>query len=209
MGRVRVKICGITSCKDALLAAEVGADALGFVFVQSSPRFIHPEEVARMRGQLPPLVFLVGVFADAPLEEVRGVVEACGLHAVQLHGGEDPQYCSSLGGCIIKAFRVKDRSSLTDLPRFRVAALLLDSYRAHQLGGTGETFDWDLAREAKGYGRLILSGGLRPENVAEAIRRVGPYAVDVCSGVEERPGRKDQGKVRRFLEEVARAEKSD
>lgn len=207
MARVRAKICGITNLEDALFAAEAGADALGFVFVPSSPRFIPPEEAAGIRRVLPPFVSVVGVFADAPIEEVRWVAQACHLNAVQLHGGEDPDYCASLEAYIIKAFRIQDRSSLADLGRYRVGALLLDSYRPHQLGGTGQTFDWDLAREAKRYGRLILSGGLSPENVAEAIQRVRPYAVDVSSGVEGSPGRKDEGKVRRFLEEVARAER--
>jgi phosphoribosylanthranilate isomerase len=202
---VKVKICGITNLRDALVATEAGADALGFVFVQGSPRYIDPEQVAMIQRRLPPLLSLVGVFADAPLEEVKRVAEVCQLSAVQLHGEENPEYCSSLKRRIIKAFRVRDRSSLADLGRYRVEAFLLDSYSPDHLGGTGKTFDWGLAREGKRYGRLILSGGLTPQNVAEAIRMVRPYAVDVSSGVEGSTGRKDEGKVRRFLEEAAKA----
>jgi phosphoribosylanthranilate isomerase len=203
---VKVKICGITNLRDALMATEEGADALGFVFVPGSPRQIDPDEAAKIRRHLPPFVSLVGVFANAPLDEVRRVAEVAHLSAVQLHGEEGPEYCFALQRRIIKAFRVKDESSLSDLGRYPVEAFLLDSYSSSHQGGTGQTFDWALAREAKRYGTLILAGGLRPDNVAEAIRIVKPYAVDVSTGVEGSPGRKDEGKVRRFLEEVARAE---
>jgi len=202
---VKVKICGITNLKDALMAAEEGADALGFVFVSGSPRYIHPQKAEEIRRHLPPFLSLVGVFANARLEEVREVTEACHLSLIQLHGEESPAYCSALGKRVIKAFRVKGARGLEDMGQYRVEALLLDSYCRGQLGGTGKTFDWHLAQEAKRYGRLILSGGLTPENVAEGIRIVRPYAVDVSSGVEEGAGKKEKGKVKRFLEEVARA----
>ncbi len=203
---VKVKICGITNLEDALMVAEAGADALGFVFVSGSPRYIDPSAAEEIRRYLPPFLSVVGVFANARLEEVRRVAEACHLSAIQLHGEESPAYCSSLGMPVIKGFRVKDEEVLERMNRYRVEALLLDSYCSGQRGGTGKTFDWRLAQEAKRYGRLILSGGLTPENVAEAIRTVRPYAVDVSSGVEERAGKKEKGKVKRFLEEVARAD---
>jgi phosphoribosylanthranilate isomerase len=203
---VKVKICGITNLEDALMVAEAGADALGFVFVPGSPRYIHPQKAEEIERHLPPFLSLVGVFANVPLKEVREVAEACHLSLVQLHGEESPAYCSALGKRVIKAFRMKGAKGLAEMGQYEVEALLLDSCSPGQLGGTGKTFDWRLAQEAKRYGRLILSGGLTPENVAEGIRIVRPYAVDVSSGVEERTGKKEKGKVKRFLEEVARAE---
>jgi phosphoribosylanthranilate isomerase len=203
---VKVKICGITNLEDALMVAEAGADALGFVFVPGSPRYIHPQKAEEIERHLPPFLSLVGVFANVPLKEVREVAEACHLSLVQLHGEESPAYCSALGKRVIKAFRMKGAKGLEEMGQYEVEALLLDSCSPGQLGGTGKTFDWRLAQEAKRYGRLILSGGLTPENVAEGIRIVRPYAVDVSSGVEERTGKKEKGKVKRFLEEVARAE---
>jgi phosphoribosylanthranilate isomerase len=202
----KVKVCGLTNLADALIAAEAGADALGFVFVPGSPRYIDPSEAEEIQRHLPPFLSLVGVFADAPLKEVRLVAKTCRLSLVQLHGEESPAYCLSLKQRVIKAFRVKDSTSLKGLDQYRVEAFLLDSHRPGLLGGTGRTFDWALAGEAKRYGRLILSGGLTPENVGQSVRVVRPYAVDVGSGVEEGPGKKDERKVRRFLEEVARAE---
>jgi phosphoribosylanthranilate isomerase len=202
---VRVKICGLTNLSDALMVAEAGADALGFVLVRGSPRYIAPRELREIRRHLPPFVSVVGVFANAPLQEVREISEACHLSLVQLHGEEDPDYCSALGEGVIKAFRIRDKRSLSSLEGYRVKAILLDSYRPGKLGGTGTCFDWSLALEAKRYGHLILSGGLTPENVGKAIGTVRPYAVDVSSGVEEFVGKKDQRKVRMFLEEVARA----
>jgi len=183
-----------------------GADALGFVFVPGSPRYIDSREAEEIRRHLPPFLSVVGVFANAPLAKVREVTEACHLSAIQLHGEESPGYCSSLERPVIKAFRIKDSSSLEGMRHYRVGAVLLDAFLPGLLGGTGKTFDWRLAQEAKRYGRLILSGGLTPENVAEAIRTVRPYAVDVSSVVEERAGKKEKGKVKSFLEEVARAE---
>lgn len=205
---VRIKICGITNRKDALMAAEVGADALGFVFVRGSPRFIDPLEAKEIRRHLPPFLTLVGVFADMTLSEVLRVAEDCLLNAIQLHGEEPPAYCSALKLPVIKAFRLRDAGALKGMEFYRVMALLLDSYRPDRLGGTGCTFDWNLAEEAKRFGRVVLSGGLNPENVGEAIFRVRPYAVDVSSGVEREPGMKDEGKVRRFIEEVAKANRS-
>jgi phosphoribosylanthranilate isomerase len=203
---VKIKICGITNLEDALMVAGAGADALGFVFVPGSPRYIDPCEAAEIRRHLPPFLSVVGVFANAPLREVGRVAEDCQLSAIQLHGEESPDYCSSLEKPVIKAFRLKDSNSLEDMGHYEVGALLLDTFSPGLLGGTGRAFDWRLAREAKKYGRVILSGGLNPQNVAEAIYTARPYAVDVSSGVEERAGKKEEGKVRRFIEEVARTE---
>ena len=199
----RVKICGITSEADALAAVEAGADALGFMFYEASARFIAAREAAAILGALPPFVVRVGVFVNATEERVREVAEECGLDALQFHGDETPEFCARFASRVIKAFRVRDEESLKGLSAYPVGAWLLDSYVPDQRGGTGALFNWDLALEAKTAGRpVILAGGLTPENVAEAVRRVQPYAVDVSSGVESSPGRKDPAKMRAFIQAV-------
>lgn len=199
--RTRVKICGITSAADALAAVDAGADALGFMFYPASKRYVVPDVVAAFVSDLPPFVIKVGVFVDALEEDVRRIARACGLDALQFHGAETPAYCQQFGPTpVIKAFRMADQGSLTALPSFAVSAWLLDSHVAGELGGTGERFNWDLAVQARSLGRpIILAGGLTPENVAEAVRQVTPYAVDVSSGVESGPGRKDPAKLRAFI----------
>jgi len=199
----RIKICGITNLEDARAAADLGTDALGFIFVPNTPRYIEPEVAKRIIRNLPPFVISVGVFADALPEVILQTVRTCGLNAVQLHGSETPEYCSEINGPkLIKAFRIKDRSSLSSIPDYEVSAYLLDTYIKGKKGGTGETFNWNLAREAKKYGRIIVAGGLTPENVAQAILHVRPYAVDVGSGVESSPGKKDHSKIKAFVENV-------
>ncbi|MBK9139022.1 MAG: phosphoribosylanthranilate isomerase [Verrucomicrobia bacterium] len=197
----RVKICGITRTEDAIEAVAAGADALGFMFFEGSKRFVTPEVAAAICRQLPPFVAKVGVFVDAPPETMRHVAHTCGLDAVQLHGAENPALCASLAPLtVIKAFRVADEDSLAPLPDFPVAAWLLDSYVPGELGGTGARFNWQLAVRARAWGRpIILAGGLTPENVAEAVRQVKPYAVDVSSGVESAPGKKDASRLRAFI----------
>lgn len=198
---VRIKICGITNLEDALLAATLGADALGFIFYPKSPRYVAPETVREIIAHLPPFVVSVGVFVDEDAGVVRELAAKVGLDWVQLHGQESPDYCRSLGRRVIKGFRIKDESSLKDLEPFQgaVQAFLLDTYKKGQVGGTGETFDWHLAREAKKYGQIILAGGLSPENVAQAIQIVQPQAVDTASGTEAAPGKKDPEKLRTFF----------
>ncbi len=199
----RIKVCGITNLEDARAAVDLGADALGFIFVPDTPRYIEPEAAKRIISDLPPFITTVGVFADALPEVILRTVKTCGLNAVQLHGSETPEYCSEIN-CpkLIKALRIKDRSSLSSISDYRVSAYLLDTYVKGKKGGTGETFNWDLAIEAKKYGRIIIAGGLTPENVAQAIRHVSPYAVDVGSGVESSPGKKDHFRVKAFIENV-------
>jgi phosphoribosylanthranilate isomerase len=201
---VRIKICGITNLDDALLASELGADALGFIFYPKSPRYVAPEAARVIIAQLPPFVVSVGVFVDEEAEMVRELAARVGLDWLQLHGQESPDYCRNLGRRVIKGFRIKDESSLKDLEPFQgaVQALLLDTYRKGQVGGTGERFDWRLAREAKNYGRIILAGGLTPENVAQAIEAAQPDAVDTASGTEAAPGKKDPTKLRAFFARV-------
>ncbi len=201
----KIKICGITNAKDAHAAADLGADTLGFIFVPDTPRYIDPQVAERIMGDLPPFITTVGVFADASLETVSQTILDCGLNAVQLHGSETPEYCREIKCAkVIKAFRVKDRDSLSPIPEYQVDAYLLDTYVKDKKGGTGETFNWDLARDAKAYGRIIIAGGLTPENVARAVQYVKPYAVDVSSGVESSPGKKDHAKIKTFIENVKR-----
>jgi phosphoribosylanthranilate isomerase len=197
---VRVKICGITSIEDALTAVHAGADALGFMFYERSPRRIAMDMAAAIKNALPPFVVRVGVFADATENVVRGAA-LCGLNALQFHGNEPPDFLKKFSPITtIKAFRIQNAASLATLPAYNTSAWLLDSYTPAQLGGTGNTFNWDLAIQARKLGRpIILAGGLTPENVADAVRKVRPYAVDVSSGVESAPGKKDPAKVAAFI----------
>jgi phosphoribosylanthranilate isomerase len=202
---VRIKICGITNLDDALLAAALGADALGFIFYLKSPRYVAPEAARAIIAQLPPLVTSVGVFVDEPAAVVQELAARTGLDWIQVHGQESPEYCRSLGRRVIKGFRLQDAESLSELAPFRgaVQALLLDTYKKGQVGGTGEIFDWRLAGEAKKYGRIILAGGLTPENVAQAIAAVQPQAVDTASGTEAAPGKKDPARLKAFFRAVS------
>ncbi len=206
---VRVKICGITSQADAQAAVQAGADALGFMFYEKSPRFLTAAAAAEIIATLPPFVARVGVFVDPTEERVGHTAMACNLSTIQLHGEESPEFCARLALPVIKAFRILDAASLKPLAAYRTAGWLLDSYVAGQPGGTGRHFNWDLALQAKQSGRpIILAGGLTPENVAEAVRRVQPFAVDVSSGVESAPGRKDAALTRAFVVAVRDAARS-
>jgi len=201
---VRVKICGIRAFEDALFAVTHGADALGFVFA-SGPRRIHPREVRNIIRRIPPYIQTVGVFVNQKPSHVETVRRYCGLDFVQLHGEEPPEECRELMPRVIKAVRVSDESSVRNAERYKgcVRALLFDACSEDARGGTGRTFDWDLAVRGKALGLpLILSGGLKPSNILQAIRVVRPYAVDVSSGVEKSPGEKSSPLVRRFLHQV-------
>ena len=198
---VQVKICGITNVEDGIAAAEAGADALGFIFYQKSPRYLPIEKAAQIIRDLPPMIVKVGVFVDAPEEVVFRVISDCGLNVLQFHGSETPEYCLQFGLMSMKAFQIRDVQSLSRLTDFPTDAWLLDAYSDGRLGGTGESFNWDLAVEAGKWGRpIFLAGGLTPGNVAEAVRQVQPYAVDVSSGVEASPGKKDHAKVKAFIQ---------
>jgi phosphoribosylanthranilate isomerase len=198
---VKVKICGITNLPDGMAAADAGADALGFVFYDQSPRAIPVEAAAALIRQLPPFVLKVGVFVNASEDLVVRAIRECGLNLLQFHGDETPEYCLQFGLMSMKAIRVRDAASLRALLGYHTDAWLLDAYSPDRHGGTGETFNWDLALEARDWGRpIFLAGGLTPENVAEAVRRARPYAVDVSSGVEATPGRKDHAKLKAFIQ---------
>ncbi len=195
-----VKICGITNAPDALAAAAAGADALGLMFYEGSPRHVTVKAAGEIVRQLPPFIIKVGVFVNAPEDAVMRAIGECGLNILQFHGDETPEYCGQFPVMTIKALRVRDGESLKALADYRTDAFLLDAYSPDRLGGTGEKFNWDLAIEAQKLGKpIFLAGGLTPENVAEAVRRVRPYAVDVSSGVEESPGKKDHKKVAAFI----------
>ncbi len=194
----RVKICGVTRLEDALQAARLGADALGFNFWPGSRRFLAPGAAREVVDQLPPFVTPVGVFVNQPEEEILRAAGESGVRVLQLHGDEPPELCARLPLPVVKAVRVGAALSLDALSAYQVAAFLLDAPSAGY-GGSGATFDWSLAEGVAGLGPLILAGGLDPENVAAAVRRVRPYAVDVASGVESAPGVKDVSKMARFI----------
>jgi phosphoribosylanthranilate isomerase len=196
---MKVKICGITNIDDAMAAIDAGADALGFVFYAKSPRAVDRRVVADIVGHLPPFVTTVGVFVDEDRHVLHQSITDCGLHVVQLHGTETAAYCTAVGGAVIKAVRPRTSTDYEGLADYRVSAFLLDTYHVDVLGGTGLGIDWNLAAQAKLAAPIILAGGLTPETVADAVRRVRPYGVDVSSGVERAPGKKDHAKVRRFI----------
>ena len=198
----RVKICGITRLDDALLAADLGASMVGFIFWPSSPRFIDPYRARTITSMLPPWLSLVGVFVDQPIEYVRGVANLVKLGAVQLHGHEVVEYYETLPYRVIKAVQIsEDRPDVVEQVPSR-ATVLVDAHDPVRVGGTGKTVSWTAAAEIARARRVILSGGLRPENVIEAIETVCPFGVDVASGVEERPGVKDPVRLRRFFQAV-------
>ena len=203
--RTHVKICGVTTWEDACLAVDLGAAALGFNFYPASPRAISPADAWSIIRRLPPFVEAVGVFVDWPALVVEALARAVRLNAVQLHGMESPDEVKELASTrrVIKAVRVRKGFHLSSLGHYRRAdAILLDGFAVGLHGGTGHTIDWELARGASRFGRIILAGGLVPENVAEAIRVARPYAVDVATGVEKRPGRKDPAKMRALFAAV-------
>jgi phosphoribosylanthranilate isomerase len=202
---IKIKICGITNLEDALAAAESGADALGFNFYKKSPRYIEPEKALEIIGQLPPFIMPVGIFVNEREEKIREIQQQTCIQVVQLHGDESPEFCQRFGNRVIKAFQVKDKESIKHMAHYHVGAFLLDSYKDGLHGGTGTTFDWHLAVVAKTFGKVILAGGLTPENVAEAVKLVQPYGVDVAGGVEREKGIKDHVMMKKFIVEVRRA----
>ncbi len=197
---LKVKICGITNPADASTAVEAGADALGFMFYRPSPRWVACERAAEIIRELPPFVAKVGVFVNPTEQEVRRAIGDGGLDTLQFHGEEPPEFCRRFGLKVIKAFRIRDAESLATLRAYATETWLLDSYAEGKYGGTGTPFHWELAVAAVTQGgRVLLAGGLTPENAAAAVRQVRPYGLDVSSGVESAPGKKDAVKVRDFI----------
>lgn len=211
----RVKICGITNKEDALLAAELGASALGFVFAES-PRKISPDKAVKIISELPPFITTVGVFVNHPVKDVKAIAEYCNLDALQLHGDETRTYCRQFRQKVIKAFRMRNYTEIEEWlfqedeheattpldPGSSVMAYLVDAYARGQYGGTGLHLNWSFVRNLESRKPLILAGGLNHKNVALAIKVVRPYAVDVSSGIELKPGKKDRYKLREFMKVI-------
>lgn len=200
-----MKICGITRAEDARAAVEAGADAIGFNFVPGSPRAIRGEAAARIGRELPPFITLVGVFADSPPEDVTRIVREAGLQVVQFHGEESPAACASCPVSWYKAFAAEAELAAERVRSYGRRLFLLDARDAMRRGGTGRTFDWEIARRAASWGQVILAGGLTEANVAHAIATARPFAVDVCSGVERAPGVKDAALMQAFVGQVREA----
>ncbi len=198
---VQVKVCGLTNLEDAQAAVEYGADLIGFIFA-ASPRQVTLKEAREIIDNLEGNSARVGVFVDRNLSEVQQIAADCNLDYIQLHGSESPWYCQQLDRPVLKAFSIKDRESLEQLKKYDVDKYLLDTYHPDKLGGTGETFNWDLAVEAKKLGPIFLAGGLNPDNVVRAVEKVNPAGVDVSSGVELRAGKKNYRKVKQFIQQA-------
>ena len=201
--KTQVKICGVTNVADALAAAEAGADMIGLMFYEGSPRHVTLATATEISRALPPFVLKVGVFVNPDEAQVMEAITACGLNLLQFHGDEETAFCTQFGVMSVKAIRVRDAESLQTLTNFHTDAFLLDAHSKAGLGGTGEKFNWELAIAAQKFGKpIFLAGGLTPENVADAVKQVSPFAVDVSSGVESAPGKKDAAKVRAFIQAV-------
>lgn len=200
-----IKICGITNIEDGLRAASLGVDALGFIFAPS-PRKVDPAIVRAIIQNLPTTLFKVGVFFNHPLSEVQETAAYCNLNGLQLHGEESPDYCQAFSQQVIKTIRIRDLESLKEMAKYPNVSILLDTWSPTKGGGTGTPFPWEIALKAKEKGDFILSGGLNPSNVANAVKKIGPMGVDVCSGVEMTPGKKDPLKMAEFIKEVRKAD---
>lgn len=204
--RTRVKICGITRIEDAMAAAQAGADAIGFVFDSRSPRHVHPDQALKITRALPPFITIVGLFVNAAPATIEGVLSHVPLDLIQFHGNETPEQCRRYHRTYIRAIHMKPDVDLREMARLYgdAAGLLLDTYVVDVAGGSGQAFDW--SRIPSDLGKpVILAGGLTPENVAEAVHKVRPFAVDVSSGVEQAKGIKDAGKITAFIEAARNA----
>ena len=202
-----IKICGITNLQDALQAATLEVDALGFIFAPS-PRRIDPLAAREIVRSLPPSVFKIGVFVDEEISEVRRIADDCGLNGLQFHGQESPEYCQEFPLPVIKTIAVRSIDSLREMEKYSSVSILLDAWSAERAGGSGKAFCWEWAGETWEKRDFILSGGLNPMNVYQAVQRLKPVGVDVCSGVEQIAGKKDSGKMIDFVKEVRRADGS-
>ena len=204
----RIKICGITEFEDARDAVLLGADAIGLNFYSGSSRHIDASHAAKIIEKLPPLISVVGIFVDHPdPQNLEDFALSLGLHAVQLHGNETPDYCSMIQRVkVIKSIRIDSTFRVDSLRMYGNRTFLLDACSPGQAGGTGRVFDWNLVFGANAFGSIIMAGGLTPENVSEAVTTLHPFGVDVASGVETKPGKKDYEKMRRFIEAVRRAD---
>ena len=201
---VKVKICGLTNYRDAAAAVDMGADLLGFNFYPESPRFVAPEQAAQIINKLPAFIHVAGVFVNASLDQIKETIGECNLDWVQLHGDESPEFCESLLSInvrTIKAIRVKKQADIKKAESFFTDAVLLDAFDPKKYGGTGLTFDWNIIGHISK--RIFLAGGINPDNVASAVE-LGGYGIDVCSGIETRPGKKDHRKMKKLFENIQR-----
>ena len=205
---MKIKICGITNKVDALAAAGLGVDMLGFVFYDKSKRYVAPKIAEDIINELPPFIGRVGIFVDMNKEDVIKIAEDAGLDILQFHGNEAPEYCNYFKDKykVIKAFRVKTKADLKNINNYNTDYYLFDTYKSECVGGTGESFDWTILKDFEILKPMILSGGLSPDNVERAIKEVAPFAVDVSSGVESAPGKKDIELLKKFVENVRKAE---
>lgn len=193
----RIKICGITRSEDAKTAANLGVDALGFIFVKKSPRYIDPQTARTIINKLPPFISRVGVFIDEPIEKIIEICNTAHIDTVQLHGSESPKYCASLPFPVIKVISIKDDTDISIIDTYATSGILLDTWHSGMAGGTGKTFNWKIARQACSRNdRIILAGGLGPSNIEDALQSVQPWGVDINSGVEIKPGIKNPHKMR-------------
>jgi phosphoribosylanthranilate isomerase len=200
---MKIKICGITNQDDALNAVSLGADAIGFIFSQKSPRYITPEQAEAVAMFLPPFVSVVGVFVNASADEIEAAISRCKLDIIQLHGNETPNFCRSIPRRVIKAFPIATPEDLEIIAQYQgfVSSILLDTKVQNMEGGTGKIFDWGLAIKAKSYEiPLILAGGINAQNIKKAKQLVNPYAVDLSSSVESSPGKKDYNKMKEIID---------
>lgn len=199
---VKVKICGITNLEDARAALDIGADILGFNFYPQSPRYITPEDAAKIIGALPAFIDVAGVFVNATVDQINETISTCYLDWIQLHGDETPEFCESfltLNVKTMKALRVRDRSDIDKAEEFYTDAILLDAFDPARYGGTGITFDWNIVGHIGK--RVFLAGGINPDNAVKAIE-LGVYGIDICSGVESEPGKKDHEKMKQLFENI-------
>ncbi|MHC4118848.1 MAG: phosphoribosylanthranilate isomerase [Planctomycetota bacterium] len=199
---VKVKICGITNYEDAAAAMDMGADLLGFNFYPKSPRFVTPEKAGDIVNRLPAFIDTVGIFVNASIDQIRDTMDLCPLDWVQLHGDETPEFCRSLtlhNVKTMKAIRVKDRADVERADAFFTDAVLLDAFRPDKYGGTGAAFDWSIVGHTAR--RIFLAGGINPDNAAAAVK-LGVYGIDVCSGIEAEPGKKDHEKMKRLFDNI-------
>lgn len=199
---VKVKICGLTNYVDAATAVDLGADLLGFNFYPKSPRFVAPEQAAQIINKLPAFIHVAGVFVNASLDQIKEVIGECNLDWVQLHGDESPEFCDSLLSInvrTIKAIRVKNQADIKRAESFFTDAVLLDAFDPEKYGGTGLTFDWNIVGHISK--RIFLAGGINPDNVASAVE-LGVYGIDVCSGIESKPGKKDHRKMKKLFKNI-------
>jgi phosphoribosylanthranilate isomerase len=199
---VKVKICGLTNYEDASAAMDMGADLLGFNFYPKSPRYVAPEKALAIINKLPGFIDIAGVFVNSSFEQIRKVLSLCQLNWVQLHGDEDPQFCGqflSLNVRTMKAIRVKDQADIKSADSFFTDAILLDAFDPEKYGGTGLKFDWNIIGHIDK--RIFLAGGINPDNAADAVK-LGVYGIDVCSGIEAEPGRKDHKKMKKLFENI-------